>query len=72
MVHVVALTAREVVVNIGYKSEGVIPAPEFRHNPDLKVGDNVEVYVEKTEDANGQLVLSHKKARMSRAWENVN
>ena len=69
---VVALTAREVVVNIGYKSEGVIQAPEFRHNPDLKVGDNVEVYVEKTEDANGQLVLSHKKARMSRAWENVN
>ena len=69
---VVALTAREVVVNIGYKSEGVIQSPEFRHNPDLKVGDNVEVYVEKTEDANGQLVLSHKKARMSRAWENVN
>ena len=69
---VVALTAREVVVNIGYKSEGVIPAPEFRHNPDLKIGDKVEVYVEKTEDANGQLVLSHKKARMSRAWENVN
>ncbi|MEZ4721896.1 MAG: 30S ribosomal protein S1 [Flavobacteriales bacterium] len=69
---VVAMTQREVVVNIGYKSEGVIPAPEFRHNPDLKVGDEVEVYVEKTEDANGQLVLSHKKARMMRAWERVN
>jgi len=69
---VVAMTAREVVVNIGYKSEGVIPAPEFRHNPDLKIGDEVEVYIEKTEDANGQLVLSHKKARMSRAWERVN
>jgi small subunit ribosomal protein S1 len=69
---VVALTAREVVVNIGYKSEGVISAPEFRHNPDLKIGDEVEVYVEKTEDANGQLVLSHKKARMMRAWERVN
>ncbi|MCO4807394.1 MAG: 30S ribosomal protein S1 [Flavobacteriales bacterium] len=70
--HIVAMTSREVVVNIGYKSEGVIPAPEFRHNPDLKIGDQVEVYVEKTEDANGQLVLSHKKARMMRAWERVN
>lgn len=69
---VVSLTAREVVVNIGYKSEGVIPAQEFRHNPDLKVGDEVEVYVEKTEDSQGQLVLSHKKARMMRAWERVN
>ena len=69
---VVAMTAREVVVNIGYKSEGVIAAQEFRHNPDLKVGDSVEVYVEKTEDSNGQLVLSHKKARMMRAWERVN
>ena len=69
---VVSMTSREVVVNIGYKSEGVIPAPEFRHNPDLKIGDEVEVYVEKTEDAQGQLVLSHKKARMMRAWERVN
>lgn len=69
---VVSMTAREVVINIGYKSEGVIPAPEFRHNPDLKVGDPVEVYIEKTEDAQGQLVLSHKKARMMRAWERVN
>jgi small subunit ribosomal protein S1 len=69
---VVSMTKREVVVNIGYKSEGVIPTTEFRHNPDLKVGDSVEVYVEKTEDAEGQLVLSHKKARMMRAWERVN
>lgn len=69
---VVSMTKREVVVNIGYKSEGVIPTTEFRHNPDLKPGDTVEVYVEKTEDAEGQLVLSHKKARMTRAWERVN
>jgi len=69
---VVTMTAREVVVNIGYKSEGVIASTEFRHNPDLKVGDEVEAYVEKTEDSQGQLVLSHKKARMMRAWENVN
>ena len=69
---VVSMTKREVVVNIGYKSEGVIPTTEFRHNPDLKPGDSVEVYVEMTEDAEGQLVLSHKKARMTRAWENVN
>ncbi|NQV51700.1 MAG: 30S ribosomal protein S1 [Flavobacteriales bacterium] len=69
---VVSMTKREVVVNIGYKSEGVIPTSEFRHNPDLKPGDGVEVYVEKTEDAEGQLVLSHKKARMTRAWERVN
>ncbi|NCG29362.1 MAG: 30S ribosomal protein S1 [Bacteroidetes bacterium] len=69
---VVTMTAREIVVNIGYKSEGVIPSTEFRHNPDLKIGDKVETYVEKTEDQQGQLVLSHKKARMMRAWENVN
>ena len=69
---VISMTKREVVVNIGYKSEGVIPTTEFRHNPDLKPGDSVEVYVEMTEDAEGQLVLSHKKARMTRAWENVN
>lgn len=69
---VVTMTPREVVVNIGYKSEGVIPSTEFRHNPDLKIGDKVETYVEKTEDQQGQLVLSHKKARMMRAWENVN
>lgn len=69
---VVSMTKREVVINIGYKSEGVVPTTEFRHNPDLKIGDTVEVYVEKTEDTDGQLVLSHKKARMMRAWERVN
>ena len=63
---------REVVVNIGYKSEGVIMAPEFRYNPDLKVGDKVEVFVENTEDKKGQLVLSHKKARQLRSWDMVN
>lgn len=69
---VVSLNSKEVVINIGYKSEGVIPTTEFRHNPELAVGDEVEAYVEKTEDSLGQLVLSHKKARMMRAWERVN
>ena len=69
---VTAIGKREVVVNIGYKSEGVIMAPEFRYNPDLKVGDKVEVYVENTEDKKGQLVLSHKKARQLRSWDMVN
>ncbi len=69
---VTAIGKREVVVNIGYKSEGVIMAPEFRYNPDLKVGDTVEVYVENTEDKKGQLVLSHKKARQLRSWDMVN
>ncbi len=69
---VVEKTSKDVVVNINYKSEGVIPLTEFRYNPDLKVGDKVEVYVEKQEDKNGQLVLSHKKARFVRAWERVN
>lgn len=69
---VVEKTIKDVVVNINYKSEGVIPLSEFRYNPDLKVGDSVEVYVEKQEDKNGQLVLSHKKARFMRAWERVN
>ena len=69
---VTAIGKREVVVNIGYKSEGVIMAPEFRYNPDLKVGDTVEVYVESTEDKKGQLVLSHKKARQLRSWDMVN
>ena len=67
-----SITKKEVVVNIGYKSDGVITANEFRYNQDLKIGDNVEVYVEKTEDKTGQLVLSHKKARTTRAWEHVN
>ena len=69
---VTAITKREVIVNIGYKSEGVIMAPEFRYNPDLKVGDKVEVYVENAEDRKGQLILSHKKARALRSWDMVN
>ena len=69
---VTAITKREVLVNIGYKSEGVIMAPEFRYNPDLKVGDKVEVYVESAEDRKGQLILSHKKARQLRSWDMVN
>ena len=69
---VIALTKREVVINIGYKSEGVISLSEFRHNPDLKIGDVVEVYVENQEDKRGQLVLSHKKARSMRSWDRVN
>lgn len=69
---VVALTKKEVVVNIGYKSEGVISLNEFRYNPDLKVGDGVDVYVESAEDKNGQLVLSHRLARLHGAWDRVN
>lgn len=69
---VTAINKREVLVNIGYKSEGVIAAPEFRYNPELKIGDKVEVYVESPEDRKGQLVLSHKKARQLRSWDMVN
>ena len=69
---VISVDKKEVVVNIGYKSDGIIPASEFRYNPDLKAGDVVEVYVENAEDKKGQLVLSHKKARMSKSWERVN
>ncbi len=69
---VISIDKKEVVVNIGYKSDGIIPASEFRYNPDLKVGDTVEVYVENQEDKKGQLVLSHKKARLSKSWERVN
>lgn len=69
---VVALNKKEAVVNIGYKSEGIVPSTEFRYNPDLKVGDELEVYVENLEDKGGQLTISHKKARTLRAWENVN
>ena len=69
---VTAISKREVIVNIGYKSEGVIMAPEFRYNPELKVGDKVEVFVESTEDKKGQLILSHKKARQLRSWDMVN
>ena len=69
---VTSINKREVVVNIGYKSDGVVPATEFRYNPDLKVGDQVEVYIESQEDRDGQLVLSHKEARAARSWDRVN
>ena len=69
---VTAINKREVIVTIGGKSEGVISAPEFRYNPDLKVGDKVEVYVESAEDKKGQLVISHKKARALKSWDRVN
>jgi small subunit ribosomal protein S1 len=69
---VIAITKREVVVNIGFKSEGVVPAGEFRYNPDLKVGDKVDVFVEVQEDKYGQLIISHKTARMHKAWIRVN
>ena len=69
---VIGLNKREVVVNIGYKSEGIIPIGEFRYNPELAVGEKVEVYVESAEDKKGQLVLSHKKARQLRSWDRVN
>ncbi|MDY4059587.1 MAG: 30S ribosomal protein S1 [Alloprevotella sp.] len=70
--NVIAINKREVVVNIGYKSDAIIPVSEFRYNPELAVGDVVEVYVENLEDKSGKLVLSHKKARASRSWERVN
>lgn len=69
---VVAKNNREVVVNIGYKSDGVVPLSEFRYNPDLKIGDKIEVFVDKAEDVQGQLVLSHKKARAGKSWDRVN
>ena len=69
---VVAKNNREIVVNIGFKSDGVIPVSEVRYNPDLKIGDKLEVYVESQEDAGGQLLLSHKKARILKSWDRVN
>ena len=69
---VTAMNKREVVINIGYKSDGVVSMTEFRYNPDLKVGDEVEVYIESQEDKKGQLILSHKKARATRSWDKVN
>ncbi|HEY9123303.1 MAG TPA: 30S ribosomal protein S1 [Bacteroidales bacterium] len=69
---VISMNKREVVVNIGYKSEGVVSLNEFRYNPDLAIGDKVEVYVESQEDKKGQLLLSHKKARALRSWDRVN
>ncbi len=70
--NVVAINAREVVVNIGYKSDGIIPFNEFRYNPNLKIGDTVEIYVENQEDASGQMILSHKKARVLKSWDRIN
>jgi small subunit ribosomal protein S1 len=69
---VTAMNKREVVVNVGFKSDGVVPMSEFRYNPDLKIGDQVEVYIENQEDKKGQLILSHKKARATRSWDRVN
>jgi small subunit ribosomal protein S1 len=69
---IIALNKREAVVNIGYKSDGIIPMNEFRYNPDIKVGDVVEVFIENQEDKKGQLILSHKKARAARAWDRIN
>ena len=68
---IIALNKREAVVNIGYKSDGIIPMNEFRYNPDLKVGDTVEVFIENQEDKKGQLILSHRKARAARAWDRI-
>ncbi len=69
---VIGINKREVVVNVGYKSDGVVPASEFRYNPELKVGDKVEVYIISQENRQGQLELSHKQARATRSWERVN
>ncbi|MEI6754039.1 MAG: S1 RNA-binding domain-containing protein, partial [Paludibacter sp.] len=69
---VILINKREVVVNVGYKSDGIVPMSEFRYNPDLKVGDKVEVYIESQEDKKGQLILSHKQARATRSWDRVN
>ena len=69
---VISIDKKEVIVNIGYKSDGIIAASEFRYNPDLKIGDKVEVFVENQEDKKGQLVLSHKKARLAKSWDRVN
>ena len=69
---IVSISDREVVVNIGFKSDGIIPASELKYNPELKAGDKIEVYVESQEDSNGQLLLSHKKARILKSWERVN
>jgi small subunit ribosomal protein S1 len=69
---IIGLTSKEAVVNIGYKSDGLVPLTEFRHMPDIKIGDQVEVYIETAEDKNGQLILSHKKARAMKSWERVN
>ena len=67
-----AVGKKEVVINIGYKSEGVVQVSEFRYKPDLAIGDKVEVYIEKQEDKGGQMIISHKTARVHRAWGRVN
>ena len=69
---IVGITEREVVINIGYKSDGIIPSNEFRYNPELKVGDKVDIYVENQEDSSGQMILSHKKARILKSWDRIN
>jgi len=69
---IIAINKREAVVNIGYKSDGIIPISEFRYNPDIKVGDTVQVFIENQEDKKGQLILSHRKARAAQAWERIN
>ena len=69
---IIAINNREVVVNIGYKSDGIIPVSEFRYNPEIKVGDQVEVFIENQEDKKGQLILSHRKARAARSWDRIN
>ena len=69
---IISIDKKEIIINIGYKSDGVIPSSEFRYDPDLKVGDTVEVYIESQEDKKGQLILSHKKARLSKSWDKIN
>ncbi len=69
---VISISKREVVVNVGYKSDGIVPMSEFRYNPELKIGDSVEVFIESQEDKKGQLLLSHKQARITRSWDRVN
>jgi small subunit ribosomal protein S1 len=69
---IVAITSKDLLVNIGYKSDGIVPLSEVRYNPEIKVGDKLEVYVESQEDKTGQLILSHKKARALRSWDRVN
>jgi small subunit ribosomal protein S1 len=69
---IVGISNREVVINIGYKSDGIVPFNEFRYDPDIKVGDKVDIYVENQEDSNGQMILSHKKARILKSWDRIN
>src|SRR5688500_11244394 len=68
---VVGITDRDVILNIGFKSDGLVPISEFRDQPDLKIGDEVEVFIEDQEDPNGQLILSRKKAKIVKAWDNI-